>query len=97
MKAEEIYDFIKPHLGNMSYHGETNADMTSLDNFGKRWELINLLLEDAFNTYNQAKNRPEASAIYMIRNIKDMLEILKSRLESQNSLEQLDYSFEIGV
>ncbi len=80
LTSEDIYDFIKPHLGSMAFRGETTADNESVFNFEKRYELINFLLEDVFNTYNQTKDRPEASAIVLNRNIKDMLNVINERI-----------------
>lgn len=35
MTGYDIYSFIKPHLGDIDFHGETNSDKKSLENLEK--------------------------------------------------------------
>jgi hypothetical protein len=76
LTSEDIYKFIQPHLGDMEF----TKGNKSVYNLEKRYEIINFLLEDVFNTYNQTNNRPEASAMVLRRNIKDMFNIISERI-----------------
>ena len=56
MDGKEIYNFIKPHLGNIHPTGHRNTDMDNIKNFKKYQELINCLLEDLDSTFYYSKN-----------------------------------------
>lgn len=56
MNGIEIYNFIKPHLGNINATGSHDTDMKNLSNFKKHQELINCLLEDLDRSFYYSKN-----------------------------------------
>lgn len=61
MNGVDIYNFIKPHLGNINATGFHDIDMEKLSNFKKYQELINCLLEDLDISFYRSKNSHEDS------------------------------------
>ena len=56
MNGKEIYNFIKPHLGNIHPTTCYTTNMENLKNFDKYQELINCLLEDLDDSFYYSKN-----------------------------------------
>lgn len=61
MNGKEIYNFIKPHLGNIHPTTCYTTNMEKLSNFRKYQELINCLLEDLDSSFYRSKNSYEDS------------------------------------
>ena len=76
----EIYEFIKPNLGNVSFHGETNSDKRSVENIKKYEDLLYYLLEDLCETYSESQNRYEASGKEINKEVKRILLLIKDKL-----------------
>ena len=79
MTGYDIYNFIKPHLGNIDFHGETNSDKKSLENLEKYEQLITELLYKINEVYGDTENRYEFSGKqlhkktgFIIRDIKEL-------------------------
>ena len=68
-KADAIYQFCKPNLGGISFHGETNADDDSIRNLDNYCECIIRMLEDMEATAKQTDGRYERSAQKLNRKI----------------------------
>lgn len=78
MNGVDIYNFIKPHLGNINATGFHDIDMEKLSNFKKYQELINCLLEDLDMSFYRSKNSCEDSAKTINNRAKEvMIEIYK--------------------
>lgn len=76
----EIYEFIKPNLGNVSFHGETYKDEESVENVRKYEDLLYYLIEDLCETYCKTQNRHEASGKEINGEAKRILLLIKDKL-----------------
>ena len=89
MSGVELYRFIEPHLGSISFSGCHSTDMERLENFKRYEELINCLLEALDQSFYGSKNRSEASAKQINKKVQHIL------LDKLDWLEE--YSIEFNV
>lgn len=76
----EIYEFIKPNLGNIAFHGETNADNESIKNIGKYEDLLYYLIDDLHRTYMQVDGRSESSAKEINKEIERIVLLIQGKI-----------------
>ena len=80
-KGDAIYQFCKPNLGGISFHGETNADDNSIRNLDNYFDCILYMLEDIEATAKQTNGRYEMSAKELNSKIATFCEDLKEEVE----------------
>ena len=77
----EIYEFIKPNLGDVEFHGETYADEESIDNIKKYENLLYYLLQDLEDVYDTTKSRHEGSAKDINKEIKRIILLIQEKIK----------------
>lgn len=76
----EIYEFIKPNLGKVDFHGETYADEKSVENIKKYEDVLYYMLQDLEDVYDVTKRRHESSAKKINEEAKRILLLIQEKL-----------------
>ena len=76
----EIYEFIKPNLGKVAFHGETYADAKSVENIKKYEDLLYYILQDLEDVYDVTKDRYEYSAKEINKESKRIILLIKEKI-----------------
>jgi len=78
----EIYEFIRPNLGVIDFHGETNADIKSFENIKKYEDVLYYMLQDLEDVFDETKNRGEYSAKEINKESKRIILLIKEKIEN---------------
>lgn len=73
MTGIQIYNLIKPHLGNINATGFYDEDMKRLENYKIYDELISCLLEDLDTAWYRSKDSNKSSARMINERAKKLL------------------------
>ncbi len=80
MTGEDIYNFIKPHIGSIYATGRSEIDCERIKNFKVFDELITLLLDDIEESIRTSKNSYENSVDMINREGNLLFKELKLRV-----------------
>jgi len=86
----DIYNFIKSNLGSINFNCETYTDEKSVENINKYKDLLELLLNDINNSYNQTVNRSESSAREIQKALLKVLFLLEENIADYKTNEEIE-------